>query len=107
TLKAPTHVPRIARGRRKCRTGFCSVPVNCVRPEMSTVAATDPIAPEEEEKARSKRADFLIARHPRIESVDIGGTKIAVGAVREDAILDRLECRTNSEQGRQNAKHTG
>lgn len=39
-----------------------------------------------------------------VGSVDIGGTKIAVGAVREDgAILDRLECKTDPDQGFQNA----
>lgn len=35
-----------------------------------------------------------------IGSVDIGGTKIAVGAIREDGtILHRLECPTEPEKG--------
>jgi glucokinase len=39
-----------------------------------------------------------------IGAVDIGGTKIAVGAVREDgAILERLECPTEPEKGFQSA----
>ena len=39
-----------------------------------------------------------------IGSVDIGGTKIAVGAIREDGtILNRLECATEPEKGFQHA----
>jgi predicted NBD/HSP70 family sugar kinase len=39
-----------------------------------------------------------------IGSVDIGGTKIAVGAVREDGtVVKRLECLTQPEKGFQHA----
>ena len=42
-----------------------------------------------------------------IGAVDIGGTKIAVGAIREDGtILKRVECPTEPEKGFQHAMTT-